>query len=587
MPTERRLAAILSADVVGYSRLMAADEAGTVGRLKTYRDAMDSLIRQHGGRVVDAVGDNLLGEFPSVVDAVACSVAVQEDLAKHNESLPDDRSMRFRIGINLGDVIVDDDRIYGDGVNIAARIEALAEPGEVSISGTAFDQVEGKLGLDFEDQGEHEVKNIPRPVRIYRVRTSEASEQAAKLTVPGFGGRPAVAVLPFQSLSSDPDQEYFTDGVVADLITRLSSLRVLPVISRSSTLEYRGKSVDVQRISAKLGVRYVVEGTVRKAGRRIRISAQLIDATTGHQLWSQRLDRELEDLFELQDEIVDAIAGELGGEIRASEGTRASRLDARQLDAWELTARGWSVMTKPTPGNFEQARELFNRAVELDPTLSRAWVGLSRAYSQGAWFSERLEESIARAVEAAERAVEIDPRSGLAHCALGIAMGFRGEPERHLAELERAIELSPSDALIHGQHCYALAYRGRPDEGIEAGKRAIRLSPNDPEVNGFLMGIARACYAAGRDEEAADWAERARLERSDSAFTHAWLAAIYARLGRVEAARQALERWRQLNPNPEPFLRTSAKIHEADGASQVFESFLEGLRKAGWEDEPE
>ena len=316
---ERKLAAILSADAVGYSRLMADDEAETVETIKAHKGLMGGLIRQHAGRVVDAVADDLMADFPSVVDAVACSVAIQSELATRNRDLAPTRKMLFRIGVNLGDVIVDQRRIYGDGVNIAARIQALADEGGVSISGTAFDQVEGKLGLEFDDLGQHQVKHIPRAVRVYRVRVTEAHEEATSQTVPGFSGRPAIAVLPFDNLSGDPDQEYFADGLVEDLITRLSTWRRFPVIARNSSFVYKGSAVDVRQVSQELGVRYVVEGSVRKDGDRVRISAQLVDATTGHHVWADRFDRKLQDVFALQDEITEAIASSMHPDLSRSE----------------------------------------------------------------------------------------------------------------------------------------------------------------------------------------------------------------------------------------------------------------------------
>ena len=367
---ERRLAAVLNADVVGYSRLMAQDELSTLQTLKVSIDLMGGLIRQHGGRVVDAVGDNVLAEFRSAVDAVACAADVQQQFEARNADLPPERRMLFRIGIDLGDLIVDGDQIAGDGVNVAARIQALAEPGSVSISGKVFEQVEGKLPLAFADQGEQQVKNIPKPVRVFRVHlgTPRESERAAspELTVPGFAGRHALAVLPFTNLSHDPEQEYFADGLAEDLITRLSALRLFPVIARNSSFVYKGGAVDAQAVSRALGVHYVVEGSVRKAGDRVRVSVQLIDATTGLHVWAERYDREISDVFALQDEVTETIVASLGPALSRAEIRRVRHRPPEKLDAWDCAQRGLWHLFQYTKADIVEAQSWLNRAIALE-----------------------------------------------------------------------------------------------------------------------------------------------------------------------------------------------------------------------------
>ena len=377
---ERRLAAILSADVVGYSRLMAEDEAATLRTLTAYREEIGLLVRQHRGRVVDAPGDNLLAEFPTALDAVQGAVEIQREIQARNADLPGDRRMEFRIGVHMGDVSVEDDKLYGDGVNIAARLEGLAKPGAVCISGTVYEQVEKKLNVDLEDLGEQRLKNITRPVQVYGVKLvlpgadGDLAEAALpgmdELTVPGFGGRPAIAVLPFDNLSGDPEQEYFADGLAEDLITRLSAWRLFPVIARNSSFVHKGQAVDVKRVSRELGVRYLVEGSVRKGGDRVRISAQLIDATTGGHIWAERYDRGIQDIFALQDEITDAIVASIHPEVWKAERERVARREPQDLDAWECFVRASWHQLRFTKEDCAKARLLLEQASRQDPEVS-------------------------------------------------------------------------------------------------------------------------------------------------------------------------------------------------------------------------
>ena len=575
----RKLAAILSADVVGYGRLMAADEGETVDTLKSHRELMGGLIRQHTGRVVDAVGDNLLAEFPSVVDAVACAVAIQGDLATRNEDLPPDRRMPFRIGVHLGDVIGEGDRIYGDGVNIAARVEALAEEGRISISGTAFDQVEGKLGLEFEDLGPQKLKNISRPVRVYRVQVSQAHTAATELTVPGFSGRPAIAVLPFDNLSEDAEQEYFSDGITEDLITRLSAWRWFPVIARNSTFVYKGKAVDVKRVSSELGARYVVEGSVRKIGDRVRITAQLIDATTGHHVWAERYDRELKDVFALQDEITEAIAAQMNPELRQFETERTAQREPRSLDAWECAHRGWWHLFQRTEDRNARARSFYEEAIRLDPHFVWAYYGLAMTHWNDVidGSTESADRSTAEMVRAAQRCIALDDKDPFGHLALGLAYGLTGRQAEMLAAMKLAVRLNPSLATAYRLQGNYLALCGKSDEAIASIEKGMRLSPQDPQMWNFLFGMAAAHFAASRYEAAIDWAQQSR-QRRPNAFASGFLAASYAQLGRIDEARTALKGDRGLF--------TVERIRRIMSAADpdVLERFIIGVRKAGMQE---
>jgi adenylate cyclase len=587
---ERRLAAILSADAVGYSRLMSRDEEATLRTLKAHLDAIDGLVRQHGGRVVDAVGDNLLAEFGSVVDAVACGVGIQRALDARNARLSADRRMPFRIGINLGDVIVEGDRIAGDGVNVAARLEALADPGGITISGTVLEQVEGKLPLEFQDEGEQRLKHIPRPVHVFSVELASpdptqaeeehASMRPAELSVPGFAGRHAIAVLPFDNLSGDPEQEYFTDGLAEDLLTRLSAFREFPVIARNSSFAYKGKPVNLKTVSRELGVRYVVEGSVRKAGNHVRVSAQLIDATTGHHVWAERYDRQLSDILALQDDITERIVASLVPALTRVEIRRAVRQPPQNLDAWDCVQRSLWCLLQYTKGDNVEAQSWARRAIELHPDSSAAFniLAFSHLFEVIYQWSESPARSREEALHAAEKSVALDESDSNAHFALGFASSLAGQHERAAAVLQRAIELNPSSAWAHWALGAALTNCGCPDSAIPLIEKAIRLSPHDPWMHEFLFNIGAAHFAAERYEEAVTFAKRSLQSRSEQPGDYRLLAASYGHLGRTEEARAALDVLERLAPDLSTaqlrvFLRPAAA-----------ESYVEGLRKAGWKE---
>jgi adenylate cyclase len=584
---ERRLAAILSADVVGYSRLMAEDEDGTVRRLTDYREEIAMLVRQHRGRVVDSPGDNLLAEFPAATDAVSCGVEIQSVLKVRNAALPADRKMRFRIGIHLGEVRIEGERIYGDGVNIAARLEGLAEPGGICISGMVHSQVRNKLDLEYEDLGEQEIKNLPEPVRVYRVRlepeevpVSESLPGMDELTVPGFSGRPAIAVLPFDNLSGDPDQEYFADGIAEDLITRLSSWRSFPVIARNSSFVYKGKPVDVKQISRELGVRYVVEGSVRKVGERVRISAQLIDATKGHHVWAERYDRELTDIFALQDEITEAIVGSMSPELRDYEWDRAVRKEPENLDAWETTQRGWWHWSQLTREDNTTARSFFQKAADLDPQFAMAFSGIALTHYMDLVFqwSESPERSIAELGRTARRSVALDSKEPIGQEALGLAYNVTGQLDKAIATLQVVVQFNPSATRAHFMLGVILARAGRPNEGIEHLDKALRLSPHDQLVWAFLYGMAVAHFSAGRYEDAVDWATRSLERRADYPRVHTIIAASYAHLGRVDEARTAIQELARIHPD---FSLAGVMVFMSSAEASFAQRYIDGLRKAG------
>jgi adenylate cyclase len=617
---ERKLAAILSADVVGYSRLMAEDEAATVRILTDYREQIAVLVRQHRGRVVDSPGDNLLAEFPTATDAVSCAVEVQGVLKVRNAPLPADRKMEFRIGVHSGEVRAEGERLYGDGVNIAARLEGLADAGGICVSGTVHEQVRHKLELGYDDLGEQEVKNIPEPVRAYRVRpeapvptatvepkartrtlfvagavvllvvagllvwrqpttTPSIGRSDEQFTVPGFGGAPAIAVLPFDNLSGDPDQEYFADGIAEDLITRLSGGGWLPVIARNSSFTYKGKAVDVQQVGRELGARYVVEGSVRKAGDRVRISAQLIDAATGHHIWAETYDRELRDIFSVQDEITQAVVGSVNPAAMRAEMTRAVRKEPRNLDAYDLVMRGSWHLSKGAEEENAKARLLFERAIELDSQSSAAFVGLAYTHFMdlsNQW-TDTHSESVSELHRAARKSVELDANFPWAQLILSLAYRQAGQRDEMIAAAERSIELDPSFAMAHAFLGGFLATDGRLEEGLASAEKAIRLSPRDPGRAFYFHRLALVHFEARRYEEAVEWGRRSIQGDPRSPFSRALLAAAYAHLGQLDAAHAEVEELLRLRPELSlTFLREhrAAELVHSD-------HYLDGLRKAG------
>ncbi|MGD8696963.1 MAG: adenylate/guanylate cyclase domain-containing protein [Gammaproteobacteria bacterium] len=583
---ERRLAAILTADAVGYTQMMARDEVATLETLDAYRSIMGGLIKQHGGRVVDAVGDNLLAEFPSAVDAVQCAIEIQRQLAENNAERPEDKQMRFRIGINVGDLIVIGDRIVGDGVNVAARIEAEATPGSVAISRAVLDQVDGKLPLNLRDKGEFSLKNVPRPVRIYEIehkpddeeRDPDDSRAGIEPQVPGFGGRSAIAVLPFRNLSADPNQEYFADGLAEDLITSLAALRVYPIISRNSSFAYKDKPTDPRQAGKDLGAHYIVTGSVRKVGDRIRVNAELVDSGDGRQVWSGRYDREISDIFEVQDEITASIAGAVGPALFQSEMLHAIRRAPKNADAWDCVHRGMWHLYRYTRDGVAKARAWAARALELQPDSATAYcvIAFSHMYEVIYQWVDSREEPLRAAMQAAEHAVAADRDDPMSLTALGFACSLCGHRDRAVAVLERAVQANPSSALAFWSLGATLTTAGRPDEGIPMVEKAMRLSPQDPLMNEFLFTIGSAHFMAERYDEAIQFAQRSLDIKSDQPGAWRIIAAASALLGKLDEARRALGQMIRLAPDlTEERLRVF--LRETD-----VERYVRGLRLAGW-----
>jgi len=496
---QRKLTAILSADVQGYSRLMGEDEEATIRTLTAYREVMATLIAQHRGRVVDSPGDNLLAEFASAVDAVRGAVEIQRAFKVKNAELLPERHMEFRIGINVGDVVVEGDRLYGDGVNIAARLEALAEGGGICIAGTVYDQVENKLPLGYEYVGEQLVKNIAKPVRVYRVRWEDEENQKAKIPNPQhltphtqslpLPDKPSILVLPFVNLSNDPEQEYFSDGITEDITTDLSRISSLFVISRNSAFTYKGKATKAQDISREMGVRYVLEGSVRKAGERIRITAQLIDAPTAHHLWSERYDRSLTDIFALQDEIVQQIVTTLKLQITLREQGWIVRKHTNNLEAYDSFLHGVEYYWRFTKETNTQARQMFEKAVALDSQYAEAYARLGWTY----WLEWGLRwsadpQTLERALALAQQAVALDDSLPGAHSLLGEVYGRKQQYDQAIAESERAIALDPNNADSYVWQANVLNFAGRPEEALRKLEQAMRLNPRYPPDYVFRLG---------------------------------------------------------------------------------------------------
>ena len=580
----RRLTAILVADVVGYSRLMGADEAGTLTAVKALRKKVFApKVAEHHGRIVKLMGDGALVEFPSVVHAVQCAVAVQEALAERNAGTPSDKRIELRIGVNLGDVIAEGGDIYGDGVNVAARLEELAEPGGVALSGSAHDQVAGKVDFAFEDAGEHELKNIARPVRIYRWSKDDAAPAPGTartgdaLPLPD---KPSIAVLPFTNMSGDPEQEYFSDGMTEDIITGLCHMRGLFVIARNSSFAYRGSAVDVKRVGQDLGVRYVLEGSVRRGGDRIRVTAQLIDVGTGVHVWADRFDGILDDVFALQDDITAKVISAVGPEITVAEMQRARGKRSDSLDAWDRYLQALQPYYTVDKVGYEEATALLEEAIELDPRFSTAYATLARCHVYAGYhgWSASAREVVHKAEKFARQAVALDEQDPFAHLALGFVYMINKELVRSVNELNRALELNPNLSIAHGYLSNTLAFLGRSEEALAAAERAIRGSPRDPERYLWYIGIMNAHFAAERYEECVEAAEQAVLLQPNFYGGHIIMASALTYLERIEEAKQAALRAREVNPRLN--LRSSARnpmfVREGDVAR-----VLDGLRRAG------
>jgi len=550
---ERRLAAILAADMVGYSRLMEADETGTIARQKAHRaQLVDPQISAYGGRIVKTTGDGILIEFPSVVAATECAVAIQRAIAERESEIGEDRRIQYRVGINLGDIVIDGDDILGDGVNIAARLEGLAEPGGVCISDMVYQSVAGKLDVAFEDLGERQLKNISKPVRAYRAVLSGATARPASPddgVLPHFD-KPSIAVLPFDNMSGDPEQEYFSDGITEDIITGLSHTKGIFVIARNSSFTYKGQTVRIDRVGQDLGVRYVLEGSVRRGGDKVRVTAQLIDAHTGAHVWADRYDGTLEDIFALQDDITAKVLSAVGPEITLAEIRRVRSERSESVDAWDLYLQALPSFYAMNKAGYEEATALLHAAIEIDPCFSTAYATLARCYVDAgfhAWEAS-ARESISMAEDCARKAVALDQQDPFAHVALGLVRIFNTEPAQAVNELNRALELNPNHSSAYGYLCSALAFLGRTDEAMVAANRAFRGSPRDPERYMWYIGIMNTHFAAERYEECVDAAQKAVLLQPNFYGGYIGMAIALPLLGRIEEARAAVRKLRELTP---------------------------------------
>ena len=572
--TVRKLAAIFAADVEGYSRLMGQDEVGTLRRLTACRAVVDELIAAHRGRIFGSAGDSVVADFASAVDAVQCAVAVQETLAE-------EKQLRFRIGVHVGDVIVQGENLFGDGVNIAARLEALAEPGGICISGTVRDQIGTKLPIAVTDLGEQQVKNIAQPIRAYRVGGASAAAVAA-LSLP-LPEKPSIAVLPFHNLSADPEQEYFADGMVEEITTALSHYPSLFVIARNSCFTYKGRAVDVKQVGRELGVRYVLEGSVRKAGDRIRVAAQLVEAETGIHDWAERYDRDLTDIFALQDEITQAVTIAVAPAIAGAEQRRAMRRPPESLDAWAAYQRGLWHFSKGTLGDNALAQKFFQQAIDLDPSFAGSFTGLAYAHwrAAGVFGTQNLTEAEDLAEGLVRRAVTLDANDAEARTCFGNQLMRRGDYAGALAEIERALAMSPNLADAHGALGSVLTRSGHPREGRIALEKCIRLDPRNPNNNQQLLVITISYYLSREYDAAVEAAKRGIRAYPDHSNQYRWLAAALGQSGRIEEAKEVLAKAMAMAPASfDMFVRHRVPWHRPEDHAHM----LEGLRKAGWED---
>lgn len=572
---ERRLSTILCADVVGYSRLMGEDEEGTLATLKESRRVVDRLVGEQRGRVFGGAGDSVLAEFQNPVSAVAAAVAIQEETGRINADRPSDRRMLFRIGVNIGDVLVDGENLFGDGVNVAARLEALAQPGGIAMSEAVREHVRDKLPLRMEDFGERRLKNIVRPIRVYRVPPSVAANGSSlrdgELVVPA---KPSIAVLPFVNMSGDPDQAFFSDGISEDIITSLSKFRELFVISRHSAFAYRDREVDAATVGRALGVRYVLQGSVRTAGNRARISAQLVDASTNRHLWAERYDRDLTDVFAVQDEVTELIVATISQRLAATERGRQRGAGTGDIEAYGLLMRAQRLLFAGGREANAEARALYEKSIQRDAEFARAYAGLSMTHIldwRYGWSADGT-KSLDTALELARKAVGMDAGNARAHAALGFAYLYLKQTKLALAAYERALTLNPNDADIMAELADVLTSDGRPNEAVELIGRAMRLNPYYPDW--YLWYLADAYYTQGRFEDAIAAINRMQ----DPTEGRRILAASYAQLGRLEEARAAAALVLKAQPG---FTIAGWAEKQPDQDPGGLAHYLDALRRAG------
>ena len=580
---QRRLAAILAADVVGYSRLLSEDEAATLSALKAHiNELIEPKVAEHHGRIVKLMGDGVLAEFPSAVEAVFCAIEIQSAVDERNTAVPEDRRIVFRIGINIGDVVAEGDDIYGDGVNVAARLEALSEAGGICISDDVHRILEGKSDLAFEDAGQHKVKNIARPVQVWRwtPTAGEAKKFGTKSSEPRpLLEKPSIAVRPFANLSDDAAQTYFSDGITDDIITELSRFRDLLVIARNSSFAYHDKEVEAQDVASDLSVRYVLEGSVRTAGERIRITAQLVDAETGHHIWAERYNRDLTDVFSVQDEIAQTVAATVAGRLKVSAQDRAVRKVTESLEAYDFLLRGQSIVGDTAENNL-RARRAFEKAAELDPSCARAYAGQAQHHLID-WFcgwGESSDSSFRQALACATKAVKLDNADSKAQWMLGHIHTFGGEFEAAEVHLKRALDLNPNDADALCFMGLFLSQTGRAHESIDCFTAAMRLNPYFPSF--YLWNLGGAYYNARRYEDALAPLKEFTGQHPNFIRPRKLLAATLAQIGRIEEARAVMDEVLAVEPDANIGQEGELGRRQYKGQNDL-DHWLEGLRKAG------
>ena len=575
--SDHRLAAIMATDVVGYSSLMQSDEAKALSALATIRQVTTDQIKHHRGRIANTAGDSVVAEFGSAVEAVSCAMALQDALTKQSTT----KDLQVRIGIHLGDVVDKGGDLFGTAVNIAARLEGIAQPGGIVVSAAVRDAIAGKLGAAFTELGLQALKNIEEPLRAYAISPKAGSLSSGRKEALPLPTKPSIAVLPFDDLSSDRDQEYFADGVVEEIITALSRFRGLFVIARNSSFAYKGRAVDVKQVGRELGVRYILEGSVRKAGSRVRISGQLIDAATGAHLWADRFDGSLEDVFDLQDQVTSRVVGAIAPKLELAEIERARRKLTESLDAYDYYLRGFAAFHQWTPEANNEALSLFYKAIELDPLFASAFGMAARSYAQrkaSGWVIDRDKE-LRETVRLARRAVELGRDDAVPLLAAGWALAsVAGDLDTGAALIDRALVLNPN--LATAWHCsgWTRVLLGEPEIAIEHSTRAMRLSPFDPLLNRMQCALATAHLFAGRYDEASLWAEKALQDQETYAAALRVLSASRALTGRLKEAQKAMERLRQVDPT---LCLSNIDERLALRRPEDLDVLSEGLRKAG------
>jgi adenylate cyclase len=587
---ERRLSAILAADVVGYSRLMGANEVGTLTSLKSHRaELIDPSISEHQGRIVKLTGDGMLIEFPSVVNAVECATEIQREMPVRNSAIAEDRRIEFRIGINLGDVIVDDDDIFGDGVNVAARLESVAKPGGVAVSQSVRDNVGNRLELTFEDIGEQQLKNIEFPVRVYNVLLGDAPSrsQSAAQTVVADADKPSIAVLPFNNMSGDPEQEYFSDGISEDIITDLSKVSGLFVVGRNTSFGYKGMSPQLQKVASDLGVKFLLEGSVRKAGQRVRVNAQLIDGTNGGHLWADRYDRDLTDIFAIQDEITQSIVEQLKIRLLPKEKKAITQAPTADVEAYNYYLKGRQFSHNFTKASLFLAREMFAKAVEVDPNYARAYAGMASCDSRlKTWHKVPID--LDEILSIAAKALELDPNLGEAYAAQGEALNASMRKEEAAVAFERALELDPNNFEAHLFYARFCVTQGNLEQAAEHYMRALEIRPDDCQSPLLLEQVLRSL---GRGDEGMHYlrmgvkrAEEELQVHPESSRPAQLGACALAQLGEKEKALKWLERVMIIDPNDNGARYNAACTYAVLGEfDQAIDLLYEWVKEAGSE----